>query len=73
MSHWNVAGAVGRSEDGRGVPQSWDQQRDILQVEVRRERQVEEVVGRIDARHRSKKMVTPAVRRDALAHLRVAF
>ncbi len=45
----------------------------------RRERQAEEASGRGDARqcdaqgYRDKKMVTPAAKREAVAHLRVAF
>src|SRR5256885_13859227 len=49
------------------------------EVAGRRECQAEEAFGRGDARQRdaegcrSKKMVTPAARREAVAHLRVAF
>jgi hypothetical protein len=45
----------------------------------KRERQIEEVVGRGDARQRHaqgrciKKMMTPAARREAVAHLRTTF
>ena len=80
------------ADDGGGVPQARDQQRDLLQVEGQvwrsggvgraaaegaggRERQAEEAAGRGDARQRHaegrrfKKMVTPAARREAVAHL----
>src|SRR5438552_1190647 len=94
--HWDFAGAGGRGEDGRRLPQTRSQRGDLLQVEGqiwrarrvgrqasegagRRECQAEEVVGRGDARQRDvegyrfKKMVTPAARREAVAHLRLAY
>ena len=53
--------------------------REAAKVAGRRERQAEEAFGRGHARqrdveeYRSKKMVTPAARREAVAHLRVAY
>jgi len=52
---------------------------DAKRLKSLEERQAEEAIGRGDARqcdaegYRNKKMVTPAARREAVAHLRLAF